>query len=150
MMSRPVRGKTSTQIVLAARRLRGQLTDSEQVLWDALRDNRLSDIKFRRQHPFGPYVLDFFCVKAQLDVELDGSVHNQPGQREYDNERTSYLEAQGVRVLRFRNEDVADRLDEVMMRILEAASPTPLTHPQPPPSPDILSGEGGAAEGRGG
>jgi adenine-specific DNA-methyltransferase len=146
MMARAIRGKTSVQTVLAARLLRSQLTDSEQILWNALRDSCLSGIKFRRQHPFGPYVLDFFCVRAQLDIELDGSVHNQPEQREYDDERTSYLKFHGVCVLRFRNEDITDRLDEVMTRIMEAASPTP----QPPPSPNSLSGEGGGAEGRGG
>jgi adenine-specific DNA-methyltransferase len=146
MIPRSVRGKTSSQTVITARQLRGQLTDAEQILWSALRDSRLHGIKFRRQHPFGPYVLDFFCVKAQLDVELDGSVHMQPEQREYDDERTSYLNTHGLRVLRLRNEDITDRLDEVMTRIMEAASPTP----QPPPSPDSLSGEGGGAEGGGG
>jgi very-short-patch-repair endonuclease len=122
MVSRPVRGKTSAQAVLTARRLRRQLTEAEQSLWDALRDNRLQGIKFRRQHPFGPYVLDFFCVNAQLVVELDGSVHDQPEQKEYDHDRTEYLETHGLRVLRFRNEEVADRLDEVVRKILEAAS----------------------------
>lgn len=146
MISRPVRGKTSARAVMTARQLRGQLTDAEQVLWSVLRDSRLYGIKFRRQHPFGPYVLDFFCVKAQLAVELDGGIHDRPEQREYDDERTAYLEANGLRILRFRNEDVADRLDEVVARILEAASPTP----QPPPSPESSSGEGGGAEGGGG
>jgi adenine-specific DNA-methyltransferase len=134
MNPRPVRGKTTSQAVMTARQLRGQLTDTEHLLWSALRDNRLYEIKFRRQHPFGPYVLDFFCVKAQLAVELDGGIHDQPEQREYDRERTAYLEANGLRILRFRNEDVSERLDEVMKRILEAASPTP----QPPPSPDSM------------
>jgi very-short-patch-repair endonuclease len=138
-MARPIRGKTSGQTVLKARRLRRPLTESEQVLWAALRDNRLQGIKFRRQHPFGPYVLDFFCVQARLVIELDGSIHDRPEQKEYDRERTDYLEAQGLRVLRFRNEEVADKLDEVMKKILEAAAPTP----QPPPSPDKSSGEGG-------
>jgi adenine-specific DNA-methyltransferase len=146
MIPRSVRGKTSSQTVITARQLRGQLTDAEQILWSALRDSRLHGIKFRRQHPFGPYVLDFFCVKAQLDVELDGSVHMQPEQREYDDERTSYLNTHGLRVLRLRNEDITGKLDAVIKRILEAASPTPL----PPPSPDSLSGEGGGAEGGGG
>ena len=134
-----MRGKTSAQAVMTARQLRGQLTDTEQVLWSALRDSRLYGIKFRRQHPFGPYVLDFFCVKAQLVVELDGGIHDRPEQRDYDDERNAYLEANGLHVLLFRNEDVTDRLDEVVTRILKAASPTP----QPPPSPESSSGEGG-------
>jgi very-short-patch-repair endonuclease len=122
MMAGAVRGRTSTQTVLTARRLRRPLTESEQVLWSALRDSRLQGIKFRRQHPFGPYVLDFFCVQAQLAVELDGGVHNQPEQRKYDEERTAFLEDNGLRVLRFRNEEVEERLDEVMRTILEVAS----------------------------
>ena len=145
-MARAVRGRTSSQTVQTARRLRRQLTDAEQVLWSALRDSRMQGIKFRRQHPFGPYVLDFFCVNAQLAVELDGGIHDQPEQKDYDAERTAFLEANGLRVLRFRNEEIADKLDDVMRAILEAASPTP----QPPPSPDYSSGEGGGAEGGGG
>ena len=93
MNLRPVRGKTSSRAVMTARHLRGQLTDAEQILWSALRDSRLVGIKFRRQHPFGPYVLDFFCVKAQLAVELDGGIHDQPEQRDYDRERNAHLEA---------------------------------------------------------
>jgi very-short-patch-repair endonuclease len=143
MVSRPVRGKTSTHAVLTARCLRSRLTGAEQALWSALRDNRLHGIKFRRQHPFGPYVLDFFCVNAQLVVELDGSVHDQPEQKEYDRERTVYLEGHGLRVLRFRNEEVKDGLDEVVSRILEAASPIP----QPLSSPERTSGEERGAEG---
>jgi very-short-patch-repair endonuclease len=130
-MARAVRGRTSGQTILTARRLRRQLTDVEQVLWSSLRDSRMQGIKFRRQHPFGPYVLDFFCVQAQLAVELDGGIHDRPEQIEYDRERTAFLEAEGLRVLRFRNEDIADKLDQVMNKILEATSPTP----QPPPSP---------------
>ena len=142
-MARAVRGRTSSQTVLTARRLRSQLTEAEQVLWSALRDSRLHGIKFRRQHPFGPYVLDFFCVKAQLVIELDGGVHDQHEQKDYDRERTAFLESQGLRVLRFRNEDIADNLDGVLKRILEVASP----NPRPLPSPESTSGEGRGAEG---
>jgi len=145
-MARFVRGRTSAQTVVKARRLRSPLTGSEQVLWEALRDSRLQGIKFRRQHPFGPYVLDFFCVKAQLAVELDGGVHDQPEQKEYDHERTAYLEEQELQVLRFRNEEIEDKLEDVKRKILEAASP----NPRPLSSPEVLSGEGGGAEGGGG
>ncbi|MGA2488637.1 MAG: endonuclease domain-containing protein, partial [Anaerolineales bacterium] len=88
-MARAVRGRTSSQTVLTARKLRSQLTDAEQVLWSALRDGGQQGIKFRRQHPFGPYVLDFFCVQAQLAVELDGGIHDRPEQRDYGVERTA-------------------------------------------------------------
>ncbi len=141
-MARAVRGSASGQTVRTARQLRRRLTGSEQVLWSALRDSRLHGIKFRRQHPFGPYVLDFFCVNAQLAIELDGGVHDQPEQIEYDRERTAYLEASGLRVMRFRNEDIVDKLDDVLNKILEVASPAPI----PPPSPDE-DGRGRAGEG---
>ena len=144
-MVRGVRGKTDPKTVLKARQLRTRLTESERVLWEALRDGRLHGIKFRRQHPFGPYVLDFFCVKAQLEIELDGSVHNQPDQKEYDQQRTAYLEQHGLRVLRFRNEKIGGNLEAVLDEIVEAASPTPCPLPLP-----TQSGEGGGAEGGGG
>jgi very-short-patch-repair endonuclease len=142
-MSRPLRGKASAQTVLKARRLRRPLTASEQALWATLRDNRLRGLKFRRQHPFGPYILDFFCVQAQLAVELDGSVHDQPDQKEYDANRTAYLESHGLRLLRFKNLDVERNIDDVLARILEVASP----NPRPLPSPEEFSGEGRGAGG---
>jgi 5-methyltetrahydrofolate--homocysteine methyltransferase len=81
-----------------------------------------------------------------LAVELDGSVHEQDEQEEYDRERTAYLEQCGLRVLRFKNQEVERNVEDVLDRILEAASPTP----QPPPSPDGTSGEGGGTEVGGG
>lgn len=124
-MSRSLRGKTTAQTVLTARRLRRPLTGSEQALWEALRGCRLQGIKFRRQHPFGPYVLDFFCVKAQLAVELDGGIHDHADQKAYDHERSAYLEEHGLHVLRLRNEGVDEKIEDVVEKILEAASPTP-------------------------
>ena len=86
-----------------ARLLRKHDTWAEKLLWSWLRDGRFSAYKFRRQHPFGPHILDFFCPKACLDVELDGSQHGYPDQEESDAERDAWLEAQGVKVLRFWN-----------------------------------------------
>jgi very-short-patch-repair endonuclease len=136
-MSRPLRGKTSQSTVLTARYLRHPMTESEQTLWEVLRDSRMQGNKFRRQHPFGPYILDFFCVQAQLAIELDGGIHDQPDQKEYDQERTAYLESQGLRVLRFRNDEVANNLERVISKIIEAASPIP----RPLPSPDVVRQE---------
>ncbi len=67
---------------------------------------------FRRQHPFGIYILDFFCFEANLVVEADGEIHL--GREEYDDERTKYLESSGLKVLRFENHDVVTRLDWVI------------------------------------
>src|SRR5258708_1671246 len=86
-----------------ARMLRKKDTWAEKLIWQWLRDRRFSEYKFRRQHPFGPHILDFFCVEASLDIELDGSQHGFPNQSHEDSERDAFLEAHGVKVLRFWN-----------------------------------------------
>ena len=86
-----------------ARLLRKHDTWAEKLLWSWLRDRRFSAYKFRRQHPFGPHILDFFCPEACLDIELDGSQHGHPSQHGSDAQRDVWLEAQGVKVLRFWN-----------------------------------------------
>ncbi len=144
-MPHSLRGKTDPATVLKARLVRSQMTVCEGILWDALRDGRLNGMKFRRQHPFGPFVLDFFCVKSQLAIELDGNIHDQPGQVDYDRERTTYLEEHGLHVLRFRNKEVIEKMDEVLQKILKAASPT-----STPPLLTIRQEKGGNAVGRGG
>jgi very-short-patch-repair endonuclease len=72
-------------------------------MWSWLRGRRFSAYKFRREHPFGRYFLDFFCLEAMLDIELDGSQHGFPEGRQRDQERDAWLEARGVKVLRFWN-----------------------------------------------
>lgn len=118
-MSRPTCGATNSQIVLAARDLRHQPTPAEQILWQALRGRRLAGLKFRRQHPFGPFVLDMFCVEHQLVIEVDGGVHLSPKQTAYDEARTEYLSERGLRVLRFTNEEVLHSLPSVLQHIAE-------------------------------
>jgi very-short-patch-repair endonuclease len=70
--------------------------------------------KFRRQHPIGPYIVDFYCHKAQLAIEIDGGQHNQDDQLLYDERRTAYLEDQGIKVLRFWNHDVLRETETVL------------------------------------
>jgi adenine-specific DNA-methyltransferase len=72
-------------------------------MWTWLRDRRFSAYKFRRQHPYPPYALDFFCIEAMVNIELDGYQHGTPEQRVKDAERDAWLEARGVKVLRFWN-----------------------------------------------
>src|SRR3546814_588702 len=84
-----------------ARRLRSDMTDAEQKLWQHLRGGQLDGLKFRRQHPIPPYIADFCCVAVKLIVELDGSQHGEQA----DAVRTRYLEAQGWRILRFWDND---------------------------------------------
>jgi very-short-patch-repair endonuclease len=99
-----------------ARRLRKSMTAAEKTLWNKLRRGQLNGMYFRRQHPYGSYILDFFCNDANLVVEVDGAIHM--GSNEYDEERTQYLESTGLRVIRFRNEEIEDSIDKVIEAIL--------------------------------
>jgi len=119
-MPRPSRGQSSPIIVQAARDQRRQATGMEQRLWDEVRDRRLAGLKFRRQHPYGPFILDAFCVKHLLEVEVDGPVHDDPQQAGHDAARTEYLQRLGVRVLRFTNAEVEHDLPGVLRRIVAA------------------------------
>jgi len=89
-------------VSLARRRaLRGAGTDAEHTLWARLRAKRLLGFKFRRQHPCGPYILDFYCPSRHLAVELDGGQHFEPASQDYDLRRTAFLARRGITVLRF-------------------------------------------------
>jgi 5-methyltetrahydrofolate--homocysteine methyltransferase len=107
------------------------MTPAEEVLWRALRDRNLIGLKFRRQHVFGPYVLDFCCPAAWLVVELDGEIHDDAEHVVYDAARTEYMNAHGYRVIRFRNEEVFNDLPRVLSRILDEVGWTGF----PPTSP---------------
>ena len=115
--SRRVRLNTETTLQ-SARRMRREPTKAEAALWRALRGRRLAGLKFRRQHPVGRFILDFYCAEHKLVVEVDGKVHKQ--QKEYDEERTAQLEAFGYRVLRFSNDRVLGELSVVLEEILAA------------------------------
>jgi type I restriction enzyme M protein len=113
-----------------ARQLRQQSTDAEQWLWQALRDRRMAGMKFRRQHPINPYVLDFYCHELKLAVELDGGQHNSDPGRARDRQRSRFLEQQGIRVLRFWNNQVFQEAEAVLEAIFRAVTvnrPSPLT-----------------------
>ncbi|WP_313224190.1 endonuclease domain-containing protein [Stutzerimonas nitrititolerans] len=115
-----------------AKRLRNNLTDCERLLWRRLRNRQLSGYKFRRQHPFPPYVLDFYCAELRLVVELDGGQHYGDIGLEKDRLRTDYLERQGLEVLRFSNLDVLQNLEGALAEIvcwIEAAPLTPTLSP---------------------
>jgi very-short-patch-repair endonuclease len=103
----------------AARALRKGETDAEQLLWFCLRRKRLADFGFRRQHPFERFVLDFYCCRAKLVVELDGGQHNEDAVCTGDLQRTAFLEQHGIRVVRFWNNEVFQNLEGVLQRIYE-------------------------------
>ncbi|MFC1597454.1 endonuclease domain-containing protein [Planctomycetota bacterium] len=102
-----------------ARKLRHESTPPEQILWSVLRGRRLAGLKFRRQEPIGPYVVDFCCRQLKLIVELDGMSHDETG--ELDEVRSRWLEEQGYRVLRVTNWDVNEDLEAVARGIAREA-----------------------------
>jgi len=107
--------------VRQARALRRRSSMTERLLWDLLRDRRLEGLKFRRQVPMGPYILDFVCFSHRLAVEADGPFHDA----EYDAHRDRWLAARGFRVLRFSNGDIRGSDFKVISRIAGAAGVTP-------------------------
>ena len=96
------------------------MTNAEQLLWNEIRAHRFGGLKFRRQVPLGPYIADFLCVEKKLIIELDGKSHE--GKKSYDERRTEFLEKCGLRVLRFKNDDVEDDVEIVLKRISEIIS----------------------------
>ncbi len=123
-------------VVEQARKLRKAMSYPEVLLWQRLRGSPLG-VKFRRQHPVGPYVLDFYCRAAALAIEVDGEIHAQPDQIEHDQERSRYLEEHGLRIVRVAASEVLRDADEIANAVVAFAA-TPLHHPResedgPPP-----------------
>jgi very-short-patch-repair endonuclease len=102
------------------RELRRQSTTAEAALWQDLRGRRLEGFKFRRQHPCGDYILDFFCPERGLAIELDGGQHFELAGRAYDQRRDSYLASRGIRVLRLGTDLVLREREAVLGAILAA------------------------------
>ena len=116
------------------------MTDAEALLWRLLRNRRIAGAKFRRQHPIGRYILDYYCVENKLGIELDGGQHGEAV--EYDQHRDSWLRTQGILVLRFWNNQMLTETEAVMETIYQA-----IIANSPPPaggiySPLPLAGEG--------
>ena len=108
---------TTKATVARARSLRRTLSKPEACLWQVLR-TRPAGLKFRRQHPLGPYVLDFYCPTARLGIEVDGRSHEMGDNVARDRTRDRWLEQQEVRVLRVRAADVLSDLDAVVRQIV--------------------------------
>ncbi|MBN2380056.1 endonuclease domain-containing protein [candidate division WOR-3 bacterium] len=120
------------EIIKRCRELRSLQTPAEAKLWACLRNNQLLGFKFRRQYPIGRFIVDFYCHKAKLAIELDGGGHAESEQAEYDEERSQCLEAEGIKILRFWNADVIKNLEGVIEAIAEVL---PHSSPSEPPSP---------------
>jgi very-short-patch-repair endonuclease len=112
-----MRPKQTPKATERARQLRRNATYPEKMLWNALKNRQLANLKFRRQHPLGKLVLDFYCEEQKLCLELDGDSHRDRAQ--YDCERQTWIEGQGIRVLRFGNDDVLENLESVLESILK-------------------------------
>ncbi len=97
--------------------LRNNPTKAESRLWMFLKNRQLGGNKFRRQHSIGDYILDFYCPEEKIGIELDGEIHHLIHQKEYDNEKNLFLEAYGIKVLRFENELVLENPETVLNAI---------------------------------
>jgi very-short-patch-repair endonuclease len=112
-------------------RLRSEMTETERLLWMRLRGRQLLDYKFRRQFSIGPFIVDFYCPRLRLALEVDGDSHFLSSEAEqYDRQRQSAIEDLGIKVLRFTNEEVKSNLEGVLKKILEE-----IKQPEPPPAP---------------
>ena len=97
--------------------LRRNETKAEKLLWEKLRNNQLEGLKFRRQHPVNIYIADFYCHKFKLIIELDGDYHNQEEQKQKDEVRTEVLRLNGLKIIRFKNEEVEQDINQVLTTI---------------------------------
>ncbi len=114
------------------RKLRKEMTDAERILWRVLRAKQMAGFKFRRQHPYNDFILDFVCLERRIVIEVDGGQHDV--QAEADMIRTDKLTRSGFRVLRFWNNEVINQLEGVKEKIwLELQEGTP---PSPCPLPE--------------
>ena len=107
----------SKETIEYAKELRKRMTPAEIVLWENLRNRLYGNLKFRRQHPIGRFIADFYCPEKKLIIELDGSVHDRIDQKEYDQGRTEEIKNFDINVLRFRNEEVLNGIEIVLNKI---------------------------------
>jgi very-short-patch-repair endonuclease len=143
----PDLAKVKPRTLVRARSLRRKLTNAETILWSRLRKDA-SGIRFRRQHPVGPFIADFACVHARLIVEIDGAMHSTEEERQRDERREKFLGSRGWAIVRVWNSDVYESLDSVLeliadkvrMRSRDRANLAPSTAARSP-SPTLRMGE---------
>jgi len=110
-------GYVFSGLVERAGELRSKQTPAEAILWDVLRDRQVGNLKFRRQHQIGDYIVDFYCHELQLVIEADGGVHDAAYQQKHDQKRDAYLSALGMTVKRFSNEVILNDLESILVSI---------------------------------
>jgi very-short-patch-repair endonuclease len=134
-MLKDIAPKGRARSVRRARSLRAEMTLPEVLMWKALR-NQPNGLKFRRQHPSGPYILDFFCSDARLAIEIDGEAHSRGDRPKRDEARDRWLSEAGIETLRIPAADVLKDVEIVIRGILvRAVDRLPLHHPASPGGP---------------
>ena len=121
--------KLDPQLLEFAKTMRSNATDAEHLMWQLLRAKRFMNLKFRRQYVIAPYIVDFYCHELGLVIELDGSQHGTDDAIEYDAERTRFLEALDLKVVRYWNHDVLSRMDVVLEDLWRRCSEFKQTSP---------------------
>ena len=109
-----IKMKIDPQLLEFAKSMRHNSTDAEHLMWQLLRAKRFMNLKFRRQHVIKPYIVDFYCHELGLVIELDGSQHGRDDVIEYDAERTKFLEALDLKVVRYWNNDLMQNTETVL------------------------------------
>jgi very-short-patch-repair endonuclease len=99
------------------RDLRKNQTPAEKKLWSLINKDKILGLRFLRQYGVGPYILDFYCTKIRLGIELDGEVHNAIERKQYDKEREKYLKNLDIEVIRFWNDDVLKNIEDVLKEL---------------------------------
>ena len=107
-------------VVKLAQKLRMEMTTTEKILWSKLCNKQIDGLRFRNQHPIDRYIVDFYCHKVKLVIEVDGGIHET--RKEYDENRNQYLAAGTYTVIHFNNEDIQDSINEVIANIRKVAS----------------------------
>jgi|GEM_PF-5817446 len=107
----------SAELLKRAKELRQNQTPTEELLWNRIKDRVNHRFKWRRQHPAHKFILDFYCPKAKLAIEIDGDSHSSKGDKFYDKDRDLIMEEFGVKTIRFTTVDIYNRLDEVELEI---------------------------------
>ena len=131
-MLKNIAPKGRSRSVKSARKLRRELSLPEVILWQVLR-KQPDGLKFRRQHPSGPYILDFFCSDARLAIEVDSEAHNRGDRPQRDAARDAWFASAGVETLRISAADVLNDLQSVLIYVVhQAQSRLPLHHPAVP------------------
>ena len=108
------------RLIEFARQMRREPTPAEETLWRQLKNRQLTGLKFRRQHPLGLYIADFYCSSAALVIELDGDSHTTPEGETHDRLRHEYLRSLNLSVIRFWNTEVHDNIEGVLELLIQA------------------------------